>query len=87
MHFEIGIIDELELPEGSFDLVHFSGTLGYLKAPLAALKLAFRALRPARLARSDEPQKGGDWFGGPCAEAITLFFEVIATWAHRGHLR
>jgi hypothetical protein len=23
-----------------------------------------------------EPQKSGDWFGGLCAEAIVLFFEV-----------
>ena len=76
VHFEVGNIDGLELPEASFDLVHFSGTLGYLKDPLAALKLAFGALRPGGLIAAREPQKGGDWFGGPCAEAITLFFHV-----------
>ena len=76
VRFEVGNIDGLELPEASFDLVHLSGTLGYLKDPLAALKLAFRALRPGGLVAAREPQKGGDWFGGPCAEAITLFFQM-----------
>jgi SAM-dependent methyltransferase len=76
VQFEIGNIDGLELPEASFDVVHFSGTLSYLKDPLAALKLALRALKPGGLVAAREPHKGGDWFGGPCAEAITLFFQV-----------
>jgi ubiquinone/menaquinone biosynthesis C-methylase UbiE len=56
LQFEDGNIDGLELPETTFDLVHFSGTLGYLKDPLAALKLAFRALQPGGLVGAREPQ-------------------------------
>jgi SAM-dependent methyltransferase len=85
VQFEVGSMDGLELPEASFDLVHFSGTLGYLKDPLAAPKLAFRALKSGGLVAAREPQKGGDWFGGPCAEAITLFFHVaVVNWRADG---
>lgn len=83
--FKVGNIDGLQLPQASFDVVHFSGTLGYLKDPLAALKLAFQALKPGGLVAAREPQKGGDWFGGPCAEAIALFFRVaILSWRGDG---
>jgi ubiquinone/menaquinone biosynthesis C-methylase UbiE len=64
-HFEVGDIDVLQLPGASFDLVHFSGTLAYLRDPLAALRLAYGALKPGGLIEVREPQKDGDWFAVP----------------------
>jgi SAM-dependent methyltransferase len=76
LRFEVGNIDGLQLGEASFDVAHFSLVLGYLTDPFAALELAYRALKPGGLIATREPQKEGDWFGGPCAEAPALFSQV-----------
>ena len=57
-HFEVGDIHMLQLPRASFDVAHFSSTLGYLRDPLAALRLAYSALKPGGLIAVREPQKG-----------------------------
>jgi ubiquinone/menaquinone biosynthesis C-methylase UbiE len=76
VRFEVGNIDGLQVPEPTFDLAHFSGVLAYLRDPPAALKLAYRALKPGGAVAAREPQKDGDWFGGPCAEAAAVFHQV-----------
>jgi ubiquinone/menaquinone biosynthesis C-methylase UbiE len=85
VRFEVSNIETLDLPEARFDVAHFSGTLGYLRNPLAALKLAYSALKSGGLVSIREPQKDGDWFGGPCAEGPSLFFQVaMHNWRAEG---
>jgi ubiquinone/menaquinone biosynthesis C-methylase UbiE len=44
VRFEVSNIETLDLPEARFDVAHFSGTLGYLRNPLAAVEArVFRA--------------------------------------------
>jgi ubiquinone/menaquinone biosynthesis C-methylase UbiE len=76
VRFDVGNIEDIDLPGARFDVAHFNGVLGYLRDPLAAVKLAFRVLKPGRLIAACEPQKDGDWFGDPCAEAPALFFQM-----------
>jgi methyltransferase family protein len=81
--FSVANISDLDLPAGSFDVAHFSGVLMYLKQPEQALQLAFRSLKRGGMLAAREAQKGGDWFAGPGAESIALFFSM----AIEGHKR
>jgi ubiquinone/menaquinone biosynthesis C-methylase UbiE len=82
VQFSVANINDLELPPDSFDVTHFSGVLMYLKEPERALRLAFRSLKSGGMLAAREGQKAGDWFGGPNAESIALYFRV----AVEGHM-
>src|SRR5262249_41688781 len=56
---------------------HFSSVLAYQSDPLAALTVAYRALKPGGLVSAREPQKEGDWFGGPYREILPLTNSLI----------
>jgi SAM-dependent methyltransferase len=73
VEFEVANIYALDLPDNSFDVVHFSGVLAHLFEPERALQLAYRALKPGGVLAAREPQKEGDWFAGPHCEAIRAF--------------
>jgi SAM-dependent methyltransferase len=76
VQFSVANINDLDLPVESFDIAHFSGVLMYLKQPKRALELAFRCLKSGGMLAAREAQKAGDWFAGPCAESIALYFKV-----------
>jgi SAM-dependent methyltransferase len=82
VQFSVANINDLDLPAESFDIAHFSGVLMYLKEPERALQLAFRCLKSGGMLAAREAQKAGDWFAGPYAESIALFFKV-AVEGHR----
>lgn len=85
LRFDVADIRDLELPEHSFDVAHFSGVLSHLADPRRALSLAHRTLRPGGLIAAREPQKEGDWYGGPYREAVgTLNRLTIEDWKSRG---
>jgi ubiquinone/menaquinone biosynthesis C-methylase UbiE len=75
--FHLADINTLELASDSFDVAHFSGVLAYQKHPLAALKLAYRVLKRGGLVAAREPQKEGDWFGGPNREIVTFYNQIL----------
>jgi SAM-dependent methyltransferase len=75
--FRVADLYEAHLPEASFDVAHFSGVLAYQRDPGAALKVAHRALKPGGLIAAREPQKEGDWVGGPYREALMLFNHLL----------
>lgn len=81
--FEVGDVYEPPAGETSFDVALFSGVLAHLDDPLRALAAAFRLLKPGGLIAAVEPQKGGDWFGGPHAEHMRQIM-TGATAAWRG---
>ena len=54
----------------------------YLKEPERALQLAFGCLKSGGILVAREAQKAGDWFAGPYAESIALYFKV-AVEGHR----
>lgn len=76
VHFSVADINELELPAESIDVAHFSGVLMYLKNPERVLQSAYHCLKPGGLLIAREAQKGGDWFAGPYAESIALYFKI-----------
>jgi ubiquinone/menaquinone biosynthesis C-methylase UbiE len=43
--FRVADIHDVELPETTFDVAHFSGVLAYQRDPVAALMVAHRALK------------------------------------------
>jgi ubiquinone/menaquinone biosynthesis C-methylase UbiE len=86
VQFSVANINDLDLPTASFDVAHFNGVLMYLRAPERALQLAFRSLKSGGLLAAHEAQKGGDWFAGPYAESIALYFTVILASARVGDL-
>jgi SAM-dependent methyltransferase len=75
--FRVSDILDVQLPEASFDVAHFSSVLAYQSDPLGALTVAYRALKPGGLISTREPQKEGDWFGGPHREACVLLNRLI----------
>ena len=75
--FRVSDIVNARLPDDSFDVAHFSSVLAYQSDPLAALRVAYRALTPGGLLSAREPQKEGDWFGGPHREAWDLLNYLI----------
>jgi SAM-dependent methyltransferase len=77
VRFRVANINALELPDASFDVTHFSGVLAHLSDPRRALTLAYRALRPGGVIAAREPQKEGDWFGGPYRESVALFNSLL----------
>ena len=77
VQFSVSNINALELPPESFDVAHFSGVLMHLKDPERALQLAFRSLKSGGILAAREAQKTGDWFSGPCAEAIALYDSIV----------
>ncbi len=81
--FQLADINSVDLPEASFDVAHFSGVLAYQKDPLTTLGIAFRALKPGGMLAAREPQKEGDWFGGPHREVLALYNKVITDYLFR----
>ena len=77
VRFSVANINDLDLPAKSFDVAHFIGVLAYLKEPERVLQLAFHSLKSGGLLAAREAQKAGDWFGGPYAESIALYFSVV----------
>src|SRR5215831_2648810 len=75
--FRVSDIVDARLPDTSFDVAHFSSVLAYQSDPLAALTVAYRALKPGGLVSAREPQKEGDWFGGPYREILPLINSLI----------
>src|SRR5262249_16407389 len=75
--FRVSDIVDARLPDASFDVAHFSSVLAYQSDPLAALTVAYRALKPGGLVSAREPQKEGDWFGGPHREALVLLNRLV----------
>lgn len=75
--FRVSDILDTRLPDATFDVAHFSSVLAYQSDPLAALSVAYRALTPGGLVSAREPQKEGDWFGGPQREVLTLINALI----------
>src|SRR5262249_38863274 len=75
--FRVSDILDAQLPDSSFDVAHFSSVLAYQSDPLAALTAAHRALKPGGLLSAREPQKEGDWFGGPHREAFALINNLV----------
>jgi ubiquinone/menaquinone biosynthesis C-methylase UbiE len=75
--FRVADLYEAQLPEASVDVAHFSGVLAYQPDPLAALRVAYRALKPGGLLAVREPQKEGDWIAGPYREVMALFNRVL----------
>jgi ubiquinone/menaquinone biosynthesis C-methylase UbiE len=59
--FRVSDILDARLPDASFDAAHFSSVLAYQSDPLAALTVAYRALKPGGLISTRDPQKEGDW--------------------------
>ena len=53
------------------------GVLAYQRDPVAALKVAYRALKSGGLMGAREPQKEGDWIGGPYREALMVFNQLV----------
>ena len=82
VQFTVANISDLDLPAESFDIAHFSGVLMYLREPEGALQLAFRCLKSGGMLAAREAQKAGDWFAGPHAESIAVYFK-IAVAGHR----
>jgi SAM-dependent methyltransferase len=72
VRFAVANVDELELPPESFDVVHFSNVLRYLREPERALGLAFRSLKSGGMLAACEGHNGGDWIAGPNAESVML---------------
>jgi|SRR5579859_1332844 len=75
--FRVSNILDAPLPDASFDVAHFSGVLAYQSDPVAILHVAHRALKPGGLVSVREPQKDGDWFGGPHREVMTLINSLV----------
>lgn len=75
--FQIADILDARLDESSFDAANFSSVLAYQSDPIAALKVAYRVLRKGGLIAVREPQKEGDWFGGPHREVLTLINNLV----------
>jgi len=76
VQFSVADINELDLPAESVDVAHFSGVLMYLQQPDRVLQSAFRWLKSGGLLAAREAQKAGDWFAGPYAESIALYFKI-----------
>ncbi len=81
--FQLADINSVDLPEASLDVAHFSGVLAYQKDPLTTLGIAYRALRPGGMLAAREPQKEGDWFGGPHRQVLALYNKVITDYLFR----
>jgi SAM-dependent methyltransferase len=75
--FHVADIHEAQFTGASFDEAHFSGVLAYQSDPLTTLNVAYRAVKPGGLVAAREPQKDGDWVGGPNREAIMLLNRLI----------
>jgi SAM-dependent methyltransferase len=56
----VGDVGELELPEGSFDVIHMNHVLEHMRDPARALRRMGKALRPGGLIVVEVPYEFGD---------------------------